>query len=261
MDNFKHKKSLGQNFLKDEKILNDIVNAVDLTKKDLVIEIGPGHGALTRKLKEKEVNLICFEIDERTKPYLEKLQNEKTKIIFQDFLTVDLNKIIKNIKYEKLYIIANIPYYITTPIIKKIIDENINLESMVLMVQNEVANRFSALPNTKDYGSITVFLNYYYNVEKLFVVPSHCFEPAPKIDSAIIKFDNDKKNNVLNEEFFFKLVNDAFKQKRKNLRNNLREYDLDKIDNCLAQFGKSLQNRAEELDIDIFIDLANKLNI
>ena len=118
MEKFKHKKSLGQNFLKDEKILNDIVNAVDLTKKDLVIEIGPGHGALTRKLKEKEVNLICFEIDERTKHYLKTLENDKTHIIFQDFLTVDLNKIIKNIKYEKLYIIANIPYYITTPIIK-----------------------------------------------------------------------------------------------------------------------------------------------
>lgn len=262
MDKFKHKKSLGQNFLKDEEVLNKIVNAVNLEDDDLVIEIGPGQGALTRKIQQKNVKLLCFEVDERTKPYLEKIKSNNTNIYFQDFLTVDLMEIIKDISYKNLYVIANIPYYITTPIIKKIIDSNINVKNMVLMVQNEVANRFTSNPGKKEYGSITVYLNYYFNVEKLFVVPASCFEPVPKVDSAIIKFSNkEQKYKVSDKEFLFNLIEAAFSQKRKNLRNNLKNYNLEIVNKILGDYGYTLQNRAEELSIEIFVELANALSI
>jgi len=131
MDKFKHKKSLGQNFLKDDNVLNKIVNTISLQPEDLVIEIGPGQGALTKKLVQKNVNLVCYEVDERTKPYLDKLCNSKTKIIFNDFMKADIKEDIGNIKYNNLYIIANLPYYITTPIIKKIILSQIMFKKIV----------------------------------------------------------------------------------------------------------------------------------
>ena len=260
MDNFKHKKSLGQNFLHDEKVLNKIVKAIDLKEDNLVIEIGPGKGALTKKLQEKKVNLICYEIDERTKPYLEKIKASKTKIIYQDILHANIKEDILDYKYRNIYVIANIPYYITTPIIKKIIDSNIEVEGMLLMVQNEVANRFCAKPKTKDYGTLSIYLNYYFEMEKLFVVPASSFEPVPKVDSAVVKFIKRKdKFNMQNEDLFFKLIHDAFKQKRKNLKNNLISYDLEKISKILEEYSLSLQNRAEEIPIEVFVDLANNL--
>lgn len=261
MDKFKHKKSLGQNFLKDENVLNNIVSSVNLTKDDLVIEIGPGQGALTKKLQEKNVNLICFEIDERTKPFLEKIKTKNTKIFYQDFLTADLNSILKEITYKNLFIIANIPYYITTPIIKKIINEKLPITAMVLMVQNEVADRFNAKVKTKNYNSLTIYLNYYFNIQKLFVVPNTCFDPVPKVDSAVIKFEiQQDKFYVENEELFFKLVQDSFRYKRKNIKNNLQDYDLNIIENILKKYNLNLQSRAEEIDINIFVEIANKLS-
>ncbi len=260
MDNFKHKKSLGQNFLQDETILNNIVNAINLTENDLVIEIGPGQGALTKKIQEKEVNLICYEIDERTRPYLEKIKESKTKIIYKDILQADIQEDIQNYKYENLYVIANLPYYITTPIIKKIIDSAIDVNGMILMVQKEVADRFCAMPGNKSYGTLTIYLNYYFEMQKLFNVPSACFKPAPKVDSAVIKFTKrQKKYEVSSEEVFFKLIHDAFSQKRKNLKNNLRGYDLEKIESILKRNNFNLSNRAEQLPIEIFVQIANHL--
>ena len=260
MNNFKHKKSLGQNFLKDETILNNIVNAVDLKENDLVIEIGPGQGALTKKIQEKKVNLICYEIDERTKPYLEKIKESKTNIIYKDILQADIKEDMQDYKYENLYVIANLPYYITTPIIKKIIDSNLNVEAMLLMVQKEVAERFCAKPCSKNYGSLTIYLNYFYEIEKIFDVPRASFNPVPNVDSAVVKFQRrEHKFNVLNEDKFFDLVKDAFRQKRKNLKNNLGNYDLNKIGDILSNYNLSLTNRAEEIPIEVFIAIANKL--
>ena len=147
MKELQAKKSLGQNFLKDENVLNKIANSID-TDNDLIIEIGPGMGALTKKLKNKNSYLIAYEIDERTKEYLLPLEDEKTKIIYKDFLKTDIKEDIKNLdyKYNNIYIIANIPYYITTPIIEHIIDEKIDVKAMSLLVQNEVANRFNLIP-------------------------------------------------------------------------------------------------------------------
>ena len=260
MSEFKHKKSLGQNFLKDDKILNDIAHAIKLEENDLIIEIGPGQGALTKKLQAQNVNLICYEIDNRTKPYLDKLQTSKTKIIYQDILKSDIREDIKDYNYQNLYVIANIPYYITTPILKKIIDSKINVEKMVLMVQKEVAERFCAHPCSKDYGTLTIYLNYYFETKKLFVVPASAFEPAPKVDSAVVQFTKRKtKFKIKNEEIFFKLIKDAFHLKRKNLKNNLGNYDLETIEFILKQHNLSLQNRAEEIPIDVFVEIANQL--
>lgn len=261
MDKFKHKKSLGQNFLKDDNILNKIVNAISLQPEDLVIEIGPGQGALTKKLVQKNVNLVCYEVDERTKPYLDKLCNSKTKIIFNDFMKADIKEDIGNIKYNNLYIIANLPYYITTPIIKKIILDKLPVKSMILMMQKEVAERFSSNINSKEYGSITLYLNYYFKINKLFDVSRNSFDPIPNVDSSVVEFDV-KTNKVLveNEELFFNIINDAFKQKRKNLKNNLKNYDLEKIATVLKNYDLNLQNRAENLSINVFADIANSLN-
>lgn len=261
MDKFKHKKSLGQNFLKDDNVLNKIVNTINLQPEDLVIEIGPGQGALTKKLVQKNVNLVCYEVDERTKPYLDKLCNSKTKIIFNDFMKADIKEDIGNIKYNNLYIIANLPYYITTPIIKKIILDKLPVKSMILMMQKEVAERFSSNINSKEYGSITLYLNYYFKINKLFDVSRNSFDPIPNVDSSVVEFDV-KTNKVLveNEELFFNIINDAFRQKRKNLKNNLKNYDLEKIATVLKNHGLNLQNRAENLSINVFADIANSLN-
>ncbi|HJJ16825.1 MAG TPA: 16S rRNA (adenine(1518)-N(6)/adenine(1519)-N(6))-dimethyltransferase RsmA [Bacilli bacterium] len=261
MDKFKHKKSLGQNFLKDDNVLNKIVNTISLQPEDLVIEIGPGQGALTKKLVQKNVNLVCYEVDERTKPYLGKLCNSKTKIIFNDFMKADIKEDIGNIKYNNLYIIANLPYYITTPIIKKIILDKLPVKSMILMMQKEVAERFSSNINSKEYGSITLYLNYYFKINKLFDVSRNSFDPIPNVDSSVVEFDV-KTNKVLveNEELFFNIINDAFRQKRKNLKNNLKNYDLEKIATVLKNYGLNLQNRAENLSINVFADIANSLN-
>ena len=141
MSSFNFKKKFGQNFLKDSKILNDIVNSIPIKENDLVIEIGPGAGALTKCIKNTKCNLLCYEIDTELERYLSLLEDNKTKIIYDDFLNRDIKVDIKDIKYDSLYIIANLPYYITTPIIEKIIDSNIDINSCVFMVQKEVADR------------------------------------------------------------------------------------------------------------------------
>jgi len=253
------KKSLGQNFLKDNNILNMIADSIK-TKDDLIIEIGPGMGALTKKLINKDSYVIAYEIDERTKEYLLPLENEKTKIIYKDFLKTDIKEDIKDIKYNNLYVIANIPYYITTPIIEHIISENINVSAMTLLVQKEVAERFSAKPKTKEYGAITVYLNYFFEVEKLFNVKNTCFSPAPKVDSAVVKFT--KKENIydVDNKKFFKFITECFSQKRKTLKNNLRNYDWNKVKKILDKHDILESCRAEELTLDIFIEIYKCLN-
>ena len=261
MGEFKHKHSLGQNFLKDRKVLIKIIDSVDVKEDDLIIEIGPGQGALTKYLKLFHSYLRCFEIDERVRKYLNTFEDEKTEIIYQDFLQVDINEVVKDIKYNKLYIIANLPYYITTPIIEKIINSKVEVEGMVLMVQDEVADRLCAIPGSKNYGYITVYLNYYFNLEKLFTVDRSSFEPVPNVDSAVIKLSLKENRLIVNDEDkFFEFVKDAFKMKRKNLKNNLRKYDLDKINNILSKYGLSLQDRAEEVSLECFIEMFNSLN-
>ena len=154
-----------------------------------------------------------------------------------------------------MYVIANIPYYITTPIIEHIISENINVSAMTLLVQKEVAERFSAKPKTKEYGAITVYLNYFFEVEKLFNVKNTCFSPAPKVDSAVVKFT--KKENIydVDNKKFFKFITECFSQKRKTLKNNLRNYDWNEVKEILDKHDILESCRAEELTLDIFIEI------
>ena len=256
----KAKKSLGQNFLQDENILKNIANSITTKTNDLIIEIGPGKGALTKYLKDKNSFLICYEIDERMKEILKKLENKKTKIIFNDFLQADIINDSQEFAYENIYIIANIPYYITTPIIKKVIKQE-KLKSMTLLVQKEVAERLSAKPGSKSYGSLTVYLNYYFNINYLFNVSKYAFNPIPKVESAVVNFERIKnKISVKNEELFFKLINDSFKMKRKTLKNNLKEYNWTKIKTILEKRNLNESVRAEELSIEIFVEIANALS-
>ena len=261
MGEFKHKHSLGQNFLKDKSVLTRIIDSVDVKEDDLIIEVGPGHGALTKYLKLFHANLRCYEVDERVKPYLEKFLDDKTEVIFNDFLKVNLEEDVKDIEYNDLYVIANLPYYITTPIIEKMIESPLNVKAMVLMVQNEVADRLSAKCGSKEYGAISVYLNYYYKVEKLFFVSRKAFDPVPKVDSAVIKLEKkDKELELINKDKFFKLVRDSFMMKRKNLRNNLKNYDLDKINNVLVNYGLDISSRAEQVPLECFVDMANEIS-
>lgn len=255
---FDYKKSLGQNFLKDKNIIEKIANSISPTQDDLIIEIGPGAGALTKELVKKESDVICFEIDTRLKDILEQINNNKLTIIFKDFLVVNINDYIDQNKYKNLYFVGNLPYYITTAIINKIVKES-NPYEITIMVQKEVADRFNAKPGTKDYGSISVFLQYNFDIEKVCNVSKTCFEPVPKVDSSVIKFKRNKKIIANDEEKFYKLVKDSFTQKRKNLRNNLKGYDLNKIESILHNHNKDLTARAEQLYIEEFIDISNNI--
>ncbi len=259
---FSLKKKFGQNFIIDENVINSIIDKSKIDKDTLVIEVGPGAGSLTYKLGISAKNVICYEIDTT----LENVLKENTcdlnnvKIIYQDFLKANVLDDIKGYEYKKLYFVANLPYYITTPIIIKIIENCIPVDKMVFMVQKEVGNRFKALPGSKEYGSLSVYLNYYFDVKKILDISRHVFMPEPNVDSIIVEFS--KKENLLavkNEEVFFKLIRDSFTQKRKTLRNNLKGYDLEKIEEVLNRHNLDLSVRAEQLSTEIFIEIANNL--
>lgn len=256
---FNFKKKYGQNFLTNQEIINNIVDSIKPSDSDLIIEIGPGGGALTRKLKKYGANILCYEVDEDTKKYLNDLEDDKTRIIYDDFLKRDILNDISNIKYNDIFIIGNLPYYITTPIITKVIDSGIKIKEAVFMVQKEVADRFSAQPKSREYGSITVFLNYYFDIKKLFIVGKNNFVPKPNVDSSVIKLICKNRKLEVDIVKFEKLVKDSFQFKRKNLNNNLKSYDREKIGELLIQKGYSINNRAEDLPFDIFVYLANNL--
>lgn len=261
MGEFRHKHSLGQNFLKDKNVLMQIIDSVDVKENDLILEVGPGQGALTKYLKLFKANLRCFEIDTRVKKYLNSFLDDKTDVIYKDFMQVNLQEEIEDIIYQDLYVIANLPYYITTPIIEKVLSSNLDVQAMVLMVQNEVADRLSAKPGSKDYGAISVLLGYTYQIEKLFFVSRSSFDPVPNVDSAVIKLTKRELiKEADNKELFEKLVRDAFMMKRKNLRNNLNKYDLEVIEPILTSYGLTLQDRAEKVTLACFIDIANALS-
>ena len=264
INKFKFKKSFGQNFLIDKNITKKIANIVDEKADSLVIEIGCGDGRLTKELCEKYNQVLGYEIDLEVKDYLEdnlKAYNNY-KIIFDDFLKRTVKNDIKDYNYKRLYIIANLPYYITTPIIEKIINENLNQDKMIFMVQKEVGDRLSAKPSTKEYNSLSVYLNYYFDIKKEFIVNRNSFLPKPNVDSIVVSFTKKKnKYKVLNEELFYKLIRDSFKFKRKTIKNNLKDYDLEKISKVLNKYNKDLTTRAEQLNIEIFCDIANELSI
>ena len=259
---FKFKKKFGQNFLKDNNILQGIVDKSEVDKDTLVIEIGVGAAALTTLLSVSAKNVLAYEIDTELKPIIEEALNGKdnVEVKFVDFLKSNPKEDIKKYEYKKLYVVANLPYYITTPIIEKIINDNLGVDKIVVMVQKEVGDRFNAKPNSKEYNSLTIFLNYYFEISKLLNVSRNCFVPAPNVDSIVISLTKKDKLDVFNEKLFFKLVRDSFKQKRKTLKNNLKDYNFDIIKEILEKNNYKEDVRAEALPIEIFVEMSNALS-
>lgn len=259
-NHFNFKKKYGQNFIVDKNIIHSIIKKSEIDDETLVIEIGPGAGSLTSELGKYAKNVIAYEIDETLKPILEKNITSNTEVIFEDFLKRDIAEDIKKYNYKKLYVIANLPYYITTPIIIKLIETKIDFDKIVVMVQKEVGDRFKAKPKTKEYNSLSVYLSYYFNITKILDVSRNVFMPKPNVDSIVVCFTKKvDKLKVNNEELFFKLIKDSFKQKRKNLRNNLKGYNLENISKTLSKYKLDLTVRAEALPLEIFVDIANNL--
>lgn len=260
--NFSFKKKLGQNFIVDENTINNIVSKAEIDSETLVIEIGPGIGSLTYKLCEVAKMVVCYEIDKSLElPLKENLAKYSNySIIFDDFLKVNVEDELKKYNYNKVYIVANLPYYITTPIIFKIIEDKLNIDKIVIMLQKEVGDRLKAQPKTKDYNSLSIFINYYYDVRKIMDVSRNIFIPVPNVDSSVIELKKKtSKFTVLDEKKFFKLVKDSFVQKRKTIKNNLINYDLNIIETILAKHGQTLTARAEEISIDTFVEIANEM--
>ena len=263
MKSFNYKKKFGQNFLKDVNLVDRIASVPDITKDDLVIEVGPGKGILTAQLALRAKQVLAYEIDKELKDDLSVLV-EKYKnidIIYDDFINRNICEDIKNYKYKNIYFVSNVPYYITTPILMKLMDCGIDFKKIVMMIQKEVGNRFSAKPNSKEYSSITVYLNYFYDIKKEFNVSRYEFVPVPKVDSVVVSFTT--KNSLLplnNKDIFFKLVRDSFQYKRKTIKNNLYNYDLKIVEKVLNNNGYDLSVRAEQLPLDVYVELANELS-
>ena len=257
---FEFKKSLGQNFLKDENITSKIANFSDIDKDTLVIEIGPGAGSLSKKIIPLSGYSILYEIDTRLESILNDVLREydNYEIIFGDFLKQDINHIREKFNYQKIYVVANLPYYITTPIITKLMNE-LYPDKIVIMIQEEVANRLAATCGSRDYGMISVLIGAKYDIKKMFKVSRKCFIPEPNVDSAVICLDKNNKLDIIDEQKFEILIKQAFQFKRKNLKNNLKKFDLDIITKVLSEYGYTLNNRAEDIPLAVFVEMARNL--
>ena len=258
----KFKKKYGQNFLRNISVVERIVNVSEIGDNDLVIEVGPGGAIMTRELSKRAGNVLAYEIDEDLKEELSKRLDgcSNVDVLFKDFLDADLVSDVKNYSYDKLFFVSNVPYYITTPILMKIIESNLSFSKIVTMVQKEVGDRFSTKPGSKEYGSITVLLNYFFDVKKEFLVSRNQFIPVPNVDSVIVSFTEKSNKKYLKDFLFFqKIVRDSFQYKRKTIKNNLRSYDLKVVSDVLSKYGYDLSVRAENLQLDVFVDLANEL--
>lgn len=257
---FHFKKNYGQNFIVDANIIRKIVSSSGIDKNTMVLEVGPGAGSLTVGLCENAKNVLCYEIDTSLKNVLEEqlMLYQNVEVVYDDFLKAKVFEKVKAYDFEKLYVIGNLPYYITTPIIMKVIEEQLPVAKIVIMVQKEVGDRLKAVPGTRDYGSLTVFLNYYFEIHKLLDVSRNVFLPKPNVDSIVVELKSKQQQIPLNDEsFFFQLVKDSFKQKRKTIRNNLKSYDLIQIESLLKEKGYDLSVRAEQLSLDTFVHIAN----
>ena len=268
---FTFKKSFGQNFLTDTNILQKIVDTAEVDDQVNVIEIGPGIGALTEFLAERAAQVMAFEIDHRLVPILADTLRDFDNVIVvnEDILKVDLAQHIQNFKNPDLPIkvVANLPYYITTPILMHLIESGIPFSEFVVMMQKEVANRISAQPNTKAYGSLSIAVQYYMTAKVAFIVPRTVFVPAPNVDSAILKMVRRPEPAVAveDEKFFFKVSKASFTHRRKTLWNNLTGYFgktdeiKDKLTKALDQAGLSPSVRGEALGLEEFASLADAL--
>ena len=257
-------KGLGQNFLFDSHYLESIADSGKVTKEDTVIEVGPGLGVLTTRLAERAKKVIAVEIDQNLVPVLTKLTSDfdNIEIINEDIMKADINKLIDG--EESVKVVANLPYYITTPIIMKLLEGKYNIKSITVMIQKEVAERFVAKEGTKDYGAITLSINYYTNPKITLTVPPSAFIPPPKVHSSVITLECKETDVNVNEpEKMFKIIKAAFNQRRKTLVNalssNLSNYSKEHIKETIVSLGHNESVRGETLSLKEFAEISNNL--
>lgn len=260
------KKSLGQNFLTDPHVLNKIVTAAELDESTAVIEIGPGMGALTERLAEKAGKVVAVEIDQRLLPALEDLFRDRSNVTFVhgDAVTIDFFQLIAAHlpNFTRIHLVANLPYYVTSPILVRLLEEQVPLENIVVMVQKEVADRMIAKPGNKDYSSLSILVQYFSEPQMVARVPRHVFVPRPQVDSAVVKLIRRSQPpvTVVDEELFFQIVRAAFGQRRKTLLNSLHsqlfpDFPKEKIEECLRISRIESTRRGETLGIEEFAHL------
>lgn len=267
---FKHSKKLGQNFLTDSRVIDEIVRGSGVDGDTLVIEIGPGEGALTEALADEAGRVIAIELDERLIPVLRvRLYDRKNVEIIQgDILETDLKGIIRDALTEsglvKVRIVGNLPYYITTPIIMKLLEENIPADSITVMVQKEVGERLVAVPGERNTGAVTYAVNFYCETVKLMDVGRECFDPVPKVDSMVIRLDRRSEPPIECDDYdrMFRCIKTGFMMRRKTLLNalsTLPAYDRETLATELETAGIDMGRRAESLTLEEFATLANRL--
>lgn len=264
-NNFKFNKQFGQNFITDKNLLSAIVRDSKITKDDVVLEIGAGGGTLTSFLCENAKRVVSFEIDKNLEPILEKslASYNNVEVFFKDALKTDIDEI-REIVNAPFHLVANLPYYITTPLILKFLESDLDVLSFTVMVQKEVAERFVAKENTSDYGSITVALNSVANTEITRIVDRNMFYPVPNVDSAVVHISIDRdKYDILDFGLFRRLYKCAFKMRRKTFINNLNsdfKISKDEAKNLLIKMGFSESIRGEALSVLDFVNLSNEMS-
>ena len=264
---FRFSKSLGQNFLTDKNIIDEIIEGSNISSEDLVIEIGPGIGVITREAALNARKVIAIELDSNLIPILHETLGdlENVEVINQDVLKTQLNDLIKKEEFSgSVRVIGNLPYYITTPIIMKLLEERVKAETITVMMQKEVADRLKAAPGKKDFGAISLMVQYFADVKEIVKVPKTVFVPQPKVDSTVLRLDVRKEAavKVKDEDFLFKVIKAGFSQRRKTLSNSLttlKEFDKQEIIDSLEKAGIDPVRRGESLSLEEFAKLADVL--
>lgn len=267
--NFNFQKKFGQNFLVDQRVLEKIISAAEIKGTDFVLEIGPGIGTMTQYLCENAREVIAVEIDRNLIPILADTLKEyrNVEVLHEDILKVDINRLVKERNQGKpIKVVANLPYYITTPIIMGLFESHVRMESITIMVQQEVAGRMKAKPGTKDYGALSLAVQYYAKPEVVAHVPPNCFIPRPKVGSAVIRLTKHKEKIVQadDESLMFGLIRASFNQRRKTLVNGLHNapglaFGKEQVANALEELGLCQNVRGEALTLGQFAELSNLL--
>lgn len=268
--NFDFQKKFGQNFLIDGRVLDKIIDAAEISKEDFVLEIGPGIGTMTQYLAENAREVLAVEIDKNLIPILEDTlsEYENVSILNEDILKVDIGKIAKERNGGRpIKVVANLPYYITTPIIMGLFESHVPIASITVMVQKEVADRMQAGPGTKDYGALSLAVQYYAKPYIVANVPPNCFMPRPKVGSAVIRLAKyqQPKIEVSNEKLMFQLIRASFNQRRKTLQNGIKNFSelnfsKEQVAEALEQMEVSVSVRGEALTLEQFAHLSNLLD-
>lgn len=270
---FKLTKSLGQNFLTDKNIIDKIIEGAAIGEDDLVIEVGPGIGVITYEASLAARKVIAVEIDRNLIPILAETlaERDNIEIVNSDILKTDVNELIAEARkndsmLKNVQIIGNLPYYITTPIIMKLLEEGVEADGITVMMQKEVADRIKAVPNTKAYGALSVAVQYYCEVETVVNVPKEVFIPQPQVDSTVLRLNIRKEKAVraVSDEMFFKVVKAGFGQRRKTLSNSLMGVDgisKEIVKDALEAAGIEPTRRAETLNLEEFAELANQVSL